>query len=135
MGMPHYYFRSRDNGAAVFRVENDLRMKRMELVEIAFVNVKTGNLRAHGEASLTEADRAAIEDWLITRRSELAAREADDARRLLDQIGQTTQWVQSRADDAVLDQVSDQLLLAMHDLKAALVRKMAERALARQAGS
>ena len=39
----------------------------------------------------------------------------------------TTQWVQSKAEDAQLEQVTDLLLLAMHDLRSVLVRKKAER--------
>jgi hypothetical protein len=38
--------------------------------------------------------------------------------------------VQSRATDAQLDEVTDTLLLAMHDLRTVLVRKKAERLMA-----
>jgi hypothetical protein len=37
--------------------------------------------------------------------------------------------VQSKASDAQLDEVTDALLLAMHDLRSVLVRKKAERLL------
>ena len=36
-------------------------------------------------------------------------------------------WAQSRASDEQLAAVTDALLLAMHDLRSTLVRKMAER--------
>jgi hypothetical protein len=35
--------------------------------------------------------------------------------------------VQSRASDAELDQVTDALLLAMHDLRTVLIRRKADR--------
>lgn len=41
----------------------------------------------------------------------------------------TTQWAQSRATPEQLDQVTDALLLAMHDLRSVLVRKKADRLL------
>ncbi|MDG1868808.1 MAG: hypothetical protein P8J00_13925 [Yoonia sp.] len=39
----------------------------------------------------------------------------------------TTQWVQSKASEAQLEDVTDALLLAMHDLRTVLVRKKADR--------
>ena len=53
----------------------------------------------------------------------------DDLLRTVDHLNLTTQWVQSRATQAQLDEVTDALLLAMHDLRQLLVRKKAERLL------
>jgi hypothetical protein len=39
----------------------------------------------------------------------------------------TTQWVQSKATDDQLEDITDTLLLAMHDLRTVLVRKKADR--------
>ncbi len=39
----------------------------------------------------------------------------------------TAQWVQSRATEAQLDEVTEALLMAMFDLRSVLVRKKAER--------
>ncbi|VAV88512.1 FIG00992248: hypothetical protein, partial [hydrothermal vent metagenome] len=44
-------------------------------------------------------------------------------------LNTTAQWVQSRATDAELEDVTDALLLAMHDLRSVLVRKKADRVL------
>jgi hypothetical protein len=76
---------------------------------------------------LSEADRAAIEEWLAARQAQLAAREVDDILRAVDHLNLTTQWAQSRATDAQLEAVTDQLLLAMHDLRSMLVRRKADR--------
>lgn len=125
--LPDYYFRSRENGAVVFRLGTENRQRRIEMDEIATVNVRNGNIKPHGEVDLTAADRAAIEEWLAARQAQLAAREVDDILRTVDHLNLTTQWAQSRATDAQLEAVTDQLLLAMHDLRTMLVRRKAER--------
>jgi hypothetical protein len=125
--LPDYYFRIRENGAAVFRVDTENRQRRIELDEIAFVNVKNSNIKPHGDTALTDADRAAIADWLEARQAEVAAREVDDILRAIDHLNLTTHWAQTRASDDALEVVTDRLLLAMHDLRSVLVRRKAER--------
>jgi hypothetical protein len=125
--LPDYYFRVRENGAVVFRLGTENRQRRIEMDEIATVNVKNGNIKPHGEVELTAADRAAIEEWVAARQAQLAMREVDDILRTVDHLNLTTQWAQSRATDAQLDAVTDQLLLAMHDLRSMLVRRKADR--------
>jgi hypothetical protein len=125
--LPDYYFRVRENGAVVFRLGTENRQRRIEMGEIATVNVKNGNIKPHGEVELTAADRAAIEEWLAARQAQLAMREVDDILRTVDHLNLTTQWAQSRATDAQLDAVTDQLLMAMHDLRSMLVRRKADR--------
>ncbi len=133
--LPHIYFRVRDNGAAVFRLETENRQRRIEMEEIATVNVKNGNIRPHGEAVLTKAELIAIKDWLTARVATLADRDIDDIHRAMDHMNLTTQWAQSRATDAQLDGVTDALLLAMHDLRTVLVRKKSERLLKAPSGT
>ena len=127
--LPDYYFRIRENGAVVFKVDTENRQRRIELEEIATVNVRNGNIKPHGEVKLTPADLAVIEDWLVKRRALLEARDVDDILRAVDHMNLTTQWVVSKATDAQLEEVTDALLLAMHDLRAVLVRKKADRLL------
>ena len=125
--LPDYYFRVRENGAVVFRLGTENRQRRIEMDEIATVNVKNGNIKPHGEVELTAADRAAIGEWLAARQAQLALREVDDILRTVDHLNLTTHWVQAKATEAQLDEVTDPLLLAMHDLRTVLVRKKAER--------
>ena len=125
--LPEYYFRIRENGAAVFRVDTENRQRRIELDQIASVNVKNGEIKPHGDRVLTDADRVQIKGWLVKRQALLARRDIDDILRAVDYLNTTTQWVQSKATDAQLDDVTDALLLAMHDLRATLVRKKADR--------
>ncbi|MCT8329721.1 hypothetical protein [Albidovulum sediminis] len=125
--LPDYYFRIRENGAAVFRIDTANRQRRIEMDQIAVVNVKTGDIRPHGGRTLSQADLQAIGDWLARRQDLLAARETDDILRLADQMNQVAHWVQSKATEAQVAAVSDALLLAMHDLRGVLVRKQAGR--------
>ena len=125
--LPEYYFRIRDNGAAVFRVDTENRQRRIEMEQIAVVNVRNGEIKPQGERKLTPADLHTIETWMAKRIATLAARDVDDILRTVDHLNLTTQWVQSKATEAQLDEVTDPLLLAMHDLRTVLVRKKAER--------
>ena len=127
--LPQFYFRIRDNGASVFRVDTENRQRRIEMVEIASVNVKNGTIKPHGDTVLTAPELAMIKNWLAARAVTLASRDIDDIHRAVDHMNLTTHWAQSRATDADLDAVTDALLLAMHDLRAVLVRKKSDRLL------
>jgi len=132
--LPEYYFRIRENGAAVFRVDTENRQRRIEMTELAVINVKNGNVRAHGDHVLSDEEKAVISDWIAERRAVLAERDLDDIHRAVDYLNLTTQWAQSRAEDDALEEVTDRLLLAMHDLRSVLVRKKADRLMKGQKG-
>ena len=125
--LPDYYFRIRENGAAVSRVDTQNRQRRIEMDQIAMVNVNKGEVKPHGDRDLTDEDIAAIQDWLDKRVALLAQRDIDDIHRAVDYMNVTTQWVQSKASEAQLEDFTDALLLAMHDLRSVLVRKKADR--------
>ena len=125
--LPEYYFRIRENGAALFRVDTQNRQRRIEMTELAVINVKNGNVRAHGDHVLTDEEKAVITEWITERREVLAERDLDDIHRAVDYLNLTTHWAQSRASDEDLEDVTDRLLLAMHDLRSVLVRKKADR--------
>ncbi len=126
--LPDFYFRIRENGAAVYRVSTENRQRRIEMTEIAVVNIRNGNIRPHGSHELTEEEQGVIATWMEERRTLLAERELDDIHRTIDHLNLTAQWAQSRATEAELEDVTDRLLLAMHDLRTVLVRKKADRA-------
>jgi hypothetical protein len=125
--LPDYFFRIRDNGAAVYRLGTDPRDQRIEMEQIAVVNARNGEVKPHGQRDLTESDRAAIARWLDERRTTLARREADEISRTIEVLNLAAHWAQSRATDAELEAVTGPLLLAMHDLRTVLVRKAADR--------
>ena len=127
--LPDYYFRVRENGAAVFRVDTENRQRRIEMDQIAVINIKNGEVKPHGDRTLSDADLAEIARWMANRSALLAQREIDDIHRAVDYLNITTQWVQSKATEEQLEDVTDSLLLAMHDLRSVLVRKKADRIL------
>lgn len=126
-GLPEFYFRTRDNGALVYRVNTENRQRRIELDQIAVVNIRNGQVKPHGDHKLSAGELAAIEAWMAERRAVMTAREIDDIRRAVDHLNHVAQWANSQAGEEELEAVTDALLLAMHDLRAVLVRKRADR--------
>ncbi|WP_171207766.1 MULTISPECIES: hypothetical protein [unclassified Ruegeria] len=125
--LPEYYFRVRENGAAVFKVDTANRHQRIEMTQIAVLNIRNGEVKPHGQQVLTEVDKAEIDRWMDARKAVLAQRDMDDIHRAVDHLNLTTQWAQSKATEAQLEDVTDRLLMAMHDLRTVLVRKKADR--------
>jgi hypothetical protein len=125
--LPEYYFRVRENGAFVFRVDAENRHNRIEMDQIAVVNVKNGEIKPHGDRVLSARDMEAITEWMKARMALLARREIDDIHRTIDHLNLTAHWANSRASEEQLEEVTDALLMAMHDLRTVLVRKKAER--------
>jgi hypothetical protein len=128
--LPDYYFRVRENGAFVFRVDTENRQRRIEMDQVAVINIRNGQIKPHGERDLSDEDLRVIRNWMAERTELLAHRDIDDIHRAVDYLNTTTHWAQSRATDEQLEQVTDALLLAMHDLRTVLVRKKADRLLA-----
>ena len=125
--LPEYYFRVRENGAVVFRVDTENRHRRIEMDQIAVVNIRNEDIKPHGDRELSEADMAAIRAWIEERTALLAERRIDDIRRTVDHLNLTSQWAQSKATPEELEEITDTLLMAMHDLRSVLVRKKADR--------
>lgn len=127
--LPEYYFRVRENGAFVFRVDTENRHRRIDMDQIAVINIRNGQIKPHGNRALSDTDMSTIEEWMRNREALLERRDIDDIHRTIDHLNLTTHWAQSRASDSELDEITDALLLAMHDLRSVLVRKKADRLL------
>ena len=127
--LPEYYFRVRENGAFVFRVDTENRQRRIDMDQIAVVNIRKGEIKPHGERELSARDLEVIEEWMAERLELVEYRDIDDIHRAVDYLNTTTHWAQGKATDEQLEEVTDALLLAMHDLRTVLVRKKADRLL------
>ncbi|MGR3636994.1 MAG: hypothetical protein ACU0BK_13870 [Shimia sp.] len=127
--LPEYFFRVRENGAMVFRVDTQNQQRRIDMDQIAVANVKNGEIKANGDRKLTEDDIEEISAWMEERRAVLMDRDIDDILRTVDHLNLTAQWAQSKAEPEQLEEITDTLLLAMHDLRSVLVRKKADRLL------
>ena len=57
----------------------------------------------------------------------LAERDIEDIHRAVDYMNLTTHWAKTKATDDQLEDVTDALLMAMHDLRTVLIRKKADR--------
>ena len=125
--LPDYYFRVRENGAAVFRIDTENRQRRIDMDQIATINIRNGDIKPHGNRALSEKDMAEITAWMEARSALLTKRAIDDIHRAVDHMNLTTQWAQSRATDEELEEVTDALLMAIHDLRSVLVCKKADR--------
>ena len=132
--LPEYYFRVRENGAFVFRVDTENRQRRIDMDQIAVVNIRNGQIKPHGDRELSQRDMEVIRDWMAEREDILAFRDIDDIHRAVDYLNTTAHWAQSKATDEQLEMVTDALLLAMHDLRTVLVRKKADRLLREREG-
>ena len=122
-----YYFRIRDNGAVVFRVDTENRHGRIEMAQIAVVNLRKAEVKPQGDVELSAQDQAAIANWMAQRTDLLEGRRIDDIRRTVDHLNVTAAWAQSKASADELAVITDELLMAMHDLRSVLVRKKSER--------
>lgn len=125
--LPDYFFRVRENGAAVFHVDSENRNRRIEMDQIAVINIRNGEIKPHGDRTLTQSDLDAIKAWMSKRADTLAMRDLDDIYRTMDHLNLTAQWAQSKASDDQLEVLTEDLLMAMHDLRTVLVRKKADR--------
>ena len=125
--LPDFYFRVRENGAAVYRVDTENRERRLELNQIAVVNLRKFEMRPHGDHVLTDTEAQAIREWMTNRSEMLTRRAIDDIHRTVDHLNLTSQWAQSQATPEELEEITDTLLLAMHDLRSVLVRKKSDR--------
>lgn len=125
--LPNYYFRVRENGAVVFRIDTENRQRRIDMEQIAVANIRNGEIKPHGNRTLSDKDIAEITSWMETRKALLARRDLDDIHRTIDHLNFTAQWAQSKASANELEEITDALLLTMHDLRSVLVRKKADR--------
>lgn len=132
--LPEYFFRIRENGAFVFRVDTENRQRRIDMEQIAAINIRNGEIKPHGGRALSERDLAEIKTWMAERSAVLAARDIDDIKRAVDHLNLTAHWAQTKATDEQLEVVTDDLLLTMHDLRSVLVRKKADRLIKAQKG-
>ena len=83
--LPDFYFRVRENGAAVFRVDTENRQRRIEMDQIAVVNIRNGEVKPHGDRPLSDQEVDTIRTWMADRRALLARRDMDDIHRAIDQ--------------------------------------------------
>lgn len=119
------YFRIRDGGATVFRAVEDAARRRLDLQPLADVVLRSGAVKPRGAAAPTAAENAEIETWIAERRARLAARFAEAPERAVEAMNEAAEWLRARPegpDRAAMEAEKERLLMAMHDLRAAILR-------------
>ena len=80
------FFRVRENGAAVYRVDAENRQRRLDMQQIAVVNIRSGDVKPHGDQVPTAAERNEIDAWVVERRKIVEERRIDDLLRTTDHL-------------------------------------------------
>ena len=92
--------------------------------QVAVVTGK-GEIKPRGNRTLSDADLSAIEAWLAKRETSGEPAKAQNA---IKHLNLAADWAQRKATPNELTQVTDDLLMAMHDLRTVLVKKKADQA-------
>ena len=82
--LPEYYFRIRENGAQVFRMDAENRQRRIDMEPLAVLNIRKSDVKPQGDRELTEVDLVVIRNWMEERQELLAARDMDDIHPAID---------------------------------------------------
>ncbi len=122
---PTLYFRRKDNGAAVYRIGEGSHA-RLDLVQIAVLK-QNGEVKPQGKLLPSESELAEIEAWHQERKSEQKTRDATRVDQFIGEMNSMAQWIQANANDKQISQSAQPLLMAMHDLRTTLVRRMSGR--------
>ena len=120
------YFRIKDNGATVFRPVEDASRGRLDLAPVADANVRNGTIKARRDANLSGDERAEIDAWIVNRRAALDAAEAETPLRAIEAMNAAAQWYSSKPDQRAADEAREDILMAIHDLRAAIVRQLSK---------
>jgi hypothetical protein len=119
------YYRHRQNGVLVFRMEVANRQRRIELNQIASIS-KTGDIIPHKRRAPTDEEVEEMTAWWATWQARKDADSLTDTEQFLVQLNQFTDWVQRRAEDGEVDALSDDLLTALLDLRHVVVRRLSD---------
>ena len=117
------YFRLRPDGATVFRVVETTREHRLDMVQIANVNLRNGTVRPAKNEDLTQTEETRIHDWIADRQAAASAKAQAQISALIDRLGLAAHWLKADATDEELAKVERPLLLAMHDVRRVIVRR------------
>lgn len=125
LDLPSLYFRRKDKGAAVFRTAQDTGA-RLNMQRIAVLK-PNGDVKPFGKQTLTAAALTKIAAWHTDQSSIQTARDTARIDNLITEMNAAAQWLQSSASNKQVADNAPTILMAMHDLRTTLVRKMSEK--------
>lgn len=120
--LPNLYFRRKGAGAVVYRTDTG-QQSRLDMQQIAILK-PNGEVKPHGKHMPTATELDEITNWHAARVSGQSQRDAANLDNLVTDMNATAQWVQSDATDGQIQDVTEPLLMAIHDLRSTLVRRM-----------
>lgn len=119
------YYRHRQNGVIVFRMEVVNRQRRIELNQIASIS-KTGEVIPHKRRPPSDEEVEEMTGWWAKWQARRDSDSLTDTEQFLVELNKFTDWVQRRADDSEVDALSDDLLTALLDLRQVVVRRLSD---------
>ena len=122
---PTLYFRRKDNGTVIYRVETG-EHSRLDFQQIAILK-QNGEVKPLGKQQPTDDELVEIGEWHDTRKAGQKARDAERVDQLVGDMNAVAQWVQANANDKQIAENAQPIFMAIHDLRTTLVRRMAGR--------
>lgn len=119
--LPDLYFRQRLGGATVFRIGTQGSEQNLAMVPVAAIKLPSGKVRMRGQHVLSKTEEVQVADWIAAR-----SESTDDhpVRQAIAAMNHAADWAE-KAEPAEAARESDALLLAIHDLRGTIVRKIA----------
>lgn len=119
------YFRHHDQGARVFRMEVANRQRRIQLDQIASIT-EQGDVAPYDDRPMTDAELAEIKAEWATWRQRRDAGELKSTETFMAELNRFTDWIASDAAGVEVNGLSDELLLALLDLRQTVVRRLSD---------
>ena len=117
------YYRHRKLGGQVFRVEVANRQRRIELNQIASIT-NSGQIVPHKRRPATEAELEEIGLWWADWQARRDGGTLNRTESFMADLNQFTNWIAKEAPDEEVDALSDDLLMALLDLRQTVVRRL-----------
>ena len=117
------YYRHRKKGAQVFRMEVANRQRRIELNQIASIT-QQGEIVPHKRRPATDAELYEISEWWQAWQNRRDAGELNQTETFMADLNAFTNWIAKDAPDDQVEALSDDLLMALLDLRQTVVRRL-----------
>ncbi len=121
------FYRVSKQGADVFRIDLQNRLRRLDLQKIAEIDLDSKTISKTESIELSQEEQSDMQNWLEIRHGQLELRSQNDINRLIEALNHAANWIETKANDEQIAKIGDPVLMAMHDLRATIVRKMAQK--------
>ncbi len=118
------FYRVSKQGADVYRIDLQNRLRRLDLQKIAEIDLNTKSIVQIKGIELSEEEQSDMHNWRNMREDQLELRSQNDINRLVESLNHAANWVENEANQDQIKKIGDPVLMAMHDLRATIVRKM-----------